>query len=300
MKVFLSWSQPRSRQLAESLHSLLPRCIQELQPFISSADIEPGANWFNEIGAALDAAEGIGIFVVTPENVRNPWLNFEAGYIASKGGMARVCCLLLGLKSEEVPYPLQAFNHLRAVGDDAAKLLEMLNGRLQRTLSADQLAFAAENFRGPFEAAIAKAQGLPHETKHAPSGPTDQIEHVVASLNRIENSLALQLSKLSELAPGQPAYSRELLRMYAENLGIGSMRGGLLGDWSAKPKNLALQKESLRQRAQKLAADPAASIEDLEALLRKVEEMASRSDAARSRFKPYADLLTAAIASRKR
>jgi hypothetical protein len=56
MKVFISWSGPLSRQVAESLKLWVQCVIQAAEPFLSSEDIDKGAVWFGEIGQQLAAS----------------------------------------------------------------------------------------------------------------------------------------------------------------------------------------------------------------------------------------------------
>src|SRR6476659_1756710 len=82
MKVFLSWSGEKSRAAASLLKSWLPSVLQALEePWMSSADIEGGANWSSSIGTELTNTD-FGIVCVTQENQDRPWLNFEAGAIS--------------------------------------------------------------------------------------------------------------------------------------------------------------------------------------------------------------------------
>jgi len=103
MKVFISWSGQRSRIVAELLRDWLPHCIQQLDPWIST-DIDKGAQWFEEVQTALTTSKGQGIFCVTPENASAPWLNFEAGYVAS-GGRSRIRTLLIDLGAADLRPP---------------------------------------------------------------------------------------------------------------------------------------------------------------------------------------------------
>ena len=68
MKVFISWSGPRSRHLAEALRNWLPKVIQSLEPWMSDADISAGARWLSEVSTVLGDAK-VGILCVTPESV---------------------------------------------------------------------------------------------------------------------------------------------------------------------------------------------------------------------------------------
>jgi hypothetical protein len=90
MKVFLSWSDDKSRMVAEALRDWLPAVIQEIVPFMSEKDIAAGARWTNQIEQELEGTQ-LGIVCVTRENQSAPWLNFEAGAIAKQIESSRRC-----------------------------------------------------------------------------------------------------------------------------------------------------------------------------------------------------------------
>lgn len=110
MKIFISWSGERSRQVAELIDEWLQCVIQAVTPWMSSKDIDRGALWFSEITDQL-ANTGIGIICLTKENKIKPWILFEAGALAKGISSNRVCTLLIDLKPEEVNNPLAQFNH---------------------------------------------------------------------------------------------------------------------------------------------------------------------------------------------
>ncbi len=58
MNVFISWSGPRSRAVAELLRDWIKCVLQATRPWISTRDLDRGSMWFNDIGA-LDAAATI-------------------------------------------------------------------------------------------------------------------------------------------------------------------------------------------------------------------------------------------------
>src|SRR5579871_3068757 len=90
MKIFLSWSGPRSRKIAEGLDKWLPQIIQSVDIFFS------------------------------PNNRKSVWIHYEAGAMVktigspAEGGKVkgRVCTLLSGLTPADVKGPLSQFQHI--------------------------------------------------------------------------------------------------------------------------------------------------------------------------------------------
>lgn len=78
MRVFISWSKQISQDLALILYRWLPDVINRLEPWMSSEDISKGQRWGTEVGAGPDDTSQ-GIICVTRENMKEPWLSFEAG-----------------------------------------------------------------------------------------------------------------------------------------------------------------------------------------------------------------------------
>jgi len=99
--------------MAETLRDWLPDVIQTCKPWISSKDIAPGKRWNTEIAKQLDQTN-FGIVCLTPENLNDPWIHFEAGALAKRIDTARVCPYLLGLKTTDIEGPLESFQAKRA------------------------------------------------------------------------------------------------------------------------------------------------------------------------------------------
>lgn len=127
MKVFLSWSGPRSRAIAEALNDWLRRVIQAVRPFYSP-EIEKGAKWSSEVDEALEGTR-FGVICLTPDNLTSPWIHYEAGALA-KTKDALIWTFLHGLAPADVPPPLGKFQHTVAEKGDVLLLLKTINGRL--------------------------------------------------------------------------------------------------------------------------------------------------------------------------
>lgn len=127
MKIFLSWSGPRSRAVAETLNDWLPRIIQAIKPFYSP-EIEKGAQWSNEVDAALEGTR-FGIICLTPDNIQSPWIHYESGAL-SKTKDALIWTFLHNLMPADVPPPLGKFQHTVAEKEDVLRLLKTINIRL--------------------------------------------------------------------------------------------------------------------------------------------------------------------------
>jgi len=130
MKVFISASGSRSKAVAEALREWIPDVIQAAEPWISSADIESGARWSLDLAKQLDQAQ-FGIICLTPENLTEPWINFESGAISKKfDDKTRVCPYLLGLDTTDLKGPLVQFQLVRAIKEDTRILMQTINHAL--------------------------------------------------------------------------------------------------------------------------------------------------------------------------
>lgn len=128
MKVFLSWSGDRSKQVATILASWLETIIQSVEPLISTG-YEKGSRWNEELSEQLQATN-FGICCLTSDNLDSPWLHFEAGALA-KHTDGRVCTFLLDIEPEAVKAPLAQFQATRFDQDDMFNLLVTINSRIQ-------------------------------------------------------------------------------------------------------------------------------------------------------------------------
>lgn len=139
MKVFISWSGPRSHAVALALRDWLPSVIQALQPWMSAADIQRGAQWPTQIAGQL-AECNVGIICLTPENLNERWILFEAGALSKALDRAFVCTYLVGLEPTELDWPLAMFQATTATQDSTRALVHTLNSALdERGIEAARL-----------------------------------------------------------------------------------------------------------------------------------------------------------------
>jgi TIR domain len=115
MKVFISWSGPRSKAVAEALRDWLPDVMQAVKPWVSSEDIRKGKQWNLELTRELEGTH-VGVICLTPENLTAPWLLFEAGALSKLQTEkdAHVCTYLVNMPYTDVTGPLAGFQHTLA------------------------------------------------------------------------------------------------------------------------------------------------------------------------------------------
>lgn len=85
-KIFLSWSGPHSRDFAKGLKKILEKSVfsnTDLECFVSDQDIASGFDWWDKIKKELRSCK-LGILCITKENLRSPWLYFEAGAMVAR------------------------------------------------------------------------------------------------------------------------------------------------------------------------------------------------------------------------
>lgn len=129
MKVFISWSGPKSRQVAEALKSWIPYVIQRSKPFVSAGDIEKGRRWSDVLGEELSESS-YGIICITKDNVNAPWLYFEAGAISKAIDNSYVSPFLFNVEPSKIQGPFQQFQFTVYDPDDLLRLMRSINNRL--------------------------------------------------------------------------------------------------------------------------------------------------------------------------
>jgi hypothetical protein len=141
MKVFISQSKPRSLELAEALQSLIRMVVHGTEPWVSESAIDKGARWTAEVASTLKDVDA-GIVVLTPENLDERWLLFEAGALSIKAA-GRLWTYLLDVEHRDVQQPLSDFLHTRAEKAETLKMLMSIHNSMvaaqEKTNSADDV-----------------------------------------------------------------------------------------------------------------------------------------------------------------
>lgn len=99
-----------------------------MDTYVSSEDIDKGARWFYDISKELESSN-FGIFCLTKDNIKEPWINFEAGALSKVVDDSRICPFLIGIKRSEVKskIPLSQFQSTIFKKDDVLKLMLSIN-----------------------------------------------------------------------------------------------------------------------------------------------------------------------------
>lgn len=236
--VFISWSGRRSHCVAEALCGWLPLVIQRARPFMSDTAITKGSRGLHEIDKALEGIR-VGISCLTPENLREPWVLYEAGALSKTlDDKTRLCTYLLGgLNPQDIEPPLGMFQATRPEAEDTFKLVLAVN----TALSDDPV--PESRLREIFEAMWPKLQQKlasmpePGEAVEAMRPPEEMIAEILdisrAEANRRKktDSLDAFLPLFEELLPILPQI-REALRVF-KNQTLAATAAGTVRDTGA-------------------------------------------------------------------
>jgi len=181
MKVFISWSGPISKKVAEALTDWLGNVIQAAKPWMSSENIEKGARWSTDLAQQLEESK-VGIICVTPDNINAPWLNFEAGALSKTLADSFVSPYLFGLEPTDLTGPLVQFQVTRANKEDTKRLVRTINKALEKD------ALPEKNLDGTFDVWWPK---LLLQLEKIPMDLKDTVEHERPERDIIEEMLGL-------------------------------------------------------------------------------------------------------------
>ncbi|MEE4212997.1 MAG: toll/interleukin-1 receptor domain-containing protein [Parvularcula sp.] len=136
MKVFISWSGSRSKELANALRQWLPMVLQYVEPWVSDKDISAGERWAQAISGELDASN-FGIICITPENLNSEWILFESGALSKSMLDAKVIPLLFGLELSDLSGPLSQFQAQKVEETGVMEVVKAINKVAEKPASSE-------------------------------------------------------------------------------------------------------------------------------------------------------------------
>lgn len=156
MKVFISWSGTASRAAARALAESLREVFNGVEPWLSSVDIEPGQQWFDELMTTLEDTR-FAVVCLTKRTLRAPWIMFESGAVAAKFGERKVVPLLLDCAPEDLVDPLARFHATPFDRESVRQLFGSINASIDAPLKPRALAATFDVMWPELSAAVAKA-----------------------------------------------------------------------------------------------------------------------------------------------
>lgn len=126
MKLFISWSGERSKNLGQGIRDWIPLVLHNVEPWLSEADIEAGERWAEAIAKELEASN-FGVICITKENVMSPWVLFESGALAKSLQGNKVIPLLLDLEVRDITGPLAQFQAKKVDKVGISEIIQSIN-----------------------------------------------------------------------------------------------------------------------------------------------------------------------------
>jgi hypothetical protein len=185
MKIFISWSGNKSKNLGIFLHEWLKSVIQAVDPWISR-DIPSGSNWNAHINNNISKND-FGIICLTEENKNSRWILFEAGALAKGIENNFVSPILIDIKPENVEFPLAQFQLTKPIAEDVFKLLSTINAQLgERKLTDAQLNRAFEKNWGEFEEKITEINSITDTVKRNERSDKEILVEILSVVRDLE------------------------------------------------------------------------------------------------------------------
>lgn len=220
--------------LAEKFYEWLPAVIQQVEPFLSSEDIDKGKRGMNIISSELESAQ-FGIFFLTRQNLQAPWIYFEAGAISKVVTQANVIPFLFDVSDKELSpgNPLLQFQYAKPTRDDIFRVLLSINKACSPMVPEGSISFLFERVWQDLETGFEQVRAESRKLGITPAlNPIDQekwrdatLSGVLGKVNKVESKVTKvesnfedihkQLKDIlvrlgAEVEPEKPGSSQEL------------------------------------------------------------------------------------------
>jgi hypothetical protein len=165
MKVFISWSGSRSKDLANALHQWLPMVLQYVEPWVSDKDISAGERWAQAIAGELEASN-FGIICITPENLNSEWILFESGALSKSMLDGKVIPLVFGLELSDLSGPLSQFQAQKLEEAGVMEVVKAINKVAEKPASQQIVDQLVPTLWPQLQETIAKIPAIAPTEKH--------------------------------------------------------------------------------------------------------------------------------------
>lgn len=188
MKIFISWSGEKSRQIGEAFRHWLPDVIQSVHPYFTPDDVAKGQRWAADIAENLHSSQ-FGLFCLTSENLTAPWLLFEAGAVSKDSKNGKVCPLLFGIDSTQLAGPLLQFQATPYSREEVLKFLKSINAETNNPLNDVQLERAFDRCWSELDNKIQEVLASnAQDQAPAPRSVQDMVEETLSIVRALKNS----------------------------------------------------------------------------------------------------------------
>jgi len=208
MKVFVTWSGDLGREVADAIRDLWPDVISDLDVAMSLSQREFSVARFAASAEALPACCA-AVIIVTRESQESPWLQFEAGTLATSITAAKTTLLLLDLNKADLLGPLAMFESVElsrpAVRDFLARL-DLSRASATATCAGFDDRFESwwPSFGRRLKLALAKASNVDDDYRRRRS-EAEVLSDVRAELHRLVQRIDTVIAHLPwKVAPAIP------------------------------------------------------------------------------------------------
>ncbi|MGL4697441.1 hypothetical protein [Enterococcus larvae] len=207
MDVFLSWSQSPSREYAEIFNKYIPIVMQHVNPFMSSQSIEKGSIGTKVIYDNLSNT-GVGLLFMTPNNISEQWINFEAGALFKGHDLNRVTPLLFDGCEKILKGPIRSLQYSEFSKDNVFAAFQSINNNSrEEKLSEERLSASFDNIWEKIENEI-KSVNFEYDESET------EVDVLEIKLDRILDELASIKQTNNRKPAGSPVsnFNNELLK----------------------------------------------------------------------------------------
>lgn len=216
MKVFISWSGQRSRELANAIRDWLPLVLHYVTPFVSDKDISAGDRWAQKIADELEHSN-FGIICITPENLSSEWILFESGALSKSMLDGKVIPLLFDVELSDLSGPLSQFQAQKIEEVGVMEVVHAINAIAQNKAETKVVDRLIPALWPQLEDALSKIPDIAPTERH--QRPTNEIlEEIVTDVRGI-NSHMRNLNTDSEgSTKGSKLFNKNFYSFFLEEL----------------------------------------------------------------------------------